>query len=204
MAAKKIAEEWRPVKGYEGRYEVSNLGRVRSLPGGKRHGKVLCGNPGRGGYLSVTLCRGATRKQAPIHALVLTAFSGERIGNQQCAHRNHNRQDNRLSNLRWASPSENTQDRIESGFRLSGVANPNAALTDELVAEARRRYLGGETAKQIAESLPIRIHDSMLHRAIVGDSWSHVPEAVPKGLGRPNSPRRLAARYRQEPKETEA
>ena len=112
----KIQEEWRPVVGYEGRYEVSNLGEVRSLPrtmkarhGGKpggyhMKGKILKKNDSPNGYYFVPLGKG---KSGFVHRLVLEAFVPNPENKPCCDHIDANRHNNRVDNLRWATYFEN-------------------------------------------------------------------------------------------------
>lgn len=109
-------EEWRPVVGYEGLYEVSNLGRVRSLPRTMktRHGKpenryhlkgrILKQIRTSRGYLVVMLGKG---NQAFVHRLVLSAFVPNPENKPFCDHIDADRTNNIVSNLRWATYSEN-------------------------------------------------------------------------------------------------
>jgi hypothetical protein len=105
-----ICERWLPVPGYEGRYEVSDLGNVRSLPRQRTRGGVLS-QIERYGYLSVCL----SGRMFSVHRLVLLAHVGPCPKGMETAHCNGNRKDNRLSNLRWATKSENTADRAAHG-----------------------------------------------------------------------------------------
>jgi len=118
-------EQWRPVAGYEGLYEVSDQGRVRSLTrivSGKRfQGKLL--NPyagGRKGYLQVWLAS-PNRKKFYLHYLVARAFHGERPLSNDCRHLNDNHLDNRAVNLAWGTRSQNIQDAILNGKIKTGL-----------------------------------------------------------------------------------
>ena len=106
-------EIWKPVVGYEGLYEASNLGRVRSLDridklGRIRHGKVLKPKTTGCGYLQVTLCDGFTKKQTLVHRIICRLFHGEPADSEmQVDHLNKTKSDNRASNLEWVTCSEN-------------------------------------------------------------------------------------------------
>ena len=103
-------EEWKAVSGYEGRYEVSNLGRIRSLSQ-KGHGpRVLKALPGRDGYLWLYLCKDGQRKGLYVHRLVALAF-GIIKPHEQADHANGNHLDNSPSNLRPATTSQNQANR---------------------------------------------------------------------------------------------
>ncbi|AUT00354.1 hypothetical protein CLI64_08120 [Nostoc sp. CENA543] len=103
------AEVWRPIPGYEGQYEVSNMGRVASLNYSRQKKRqVLKPRPERG-YLKVTLYNKHHSKQWKVHQLVLLAFVGERPKQLVTDHINRVKTDNRLANLRYVSRSENAR-----------------------------------------------------------------------------------------------
>lgn len=115
-------ERWRPVVGFEGLYEVSDLGRVRSLdrtvwcegpvkgryPSFKK-GRVLRPGPMASGHLSVVLGREAGSKT--IHSLVATAFIGPCPAGLEVRHLDGNPANNKLGNLEYSTRSRNTQDK---------------------------------------------------------------------------------------------
>ena len=122
-------EVWKPVPGYEGLYEVSNLGRVKSLP--RKVRIVRWGKEGqrpvpekilttttedhRFGHLFLYLCREGKRKRWYVHTLVLTAFVGPRPDGMECLHGDGDPANNRVENLRWGTSSENTLDSVRHG-----------------------------------------------------------------------------------------
>lgn len=115
-----IEEQWKPVVGYEGVYEVSDQGRVRSLDrqiasGRRLRGKVLAPRADSGGHLKVQLCVNGTSREKKVHRLVLEAFVGPCPPGMECCHGNDVPTDNRLANLRWASTSANAGDRVANG-----------------------------------------------------------------------------------------
>lgn len=109
-------EEWRPVVGYEGMYEVSDQGRVRSLDrvdsiGRLRRGRVL--SPSKGKYLRVRLGSGGQCADLSVHRLVLTAYIGVPPSADHVAmHLDDDPWNNNLSNLSWGTGSENVQQSI--------------------------------------------------------------------------------------------
>ena len=110
-------EEWRDVKGYEGLYQVSSMGRVKSLErklphwrGGERTVKERILKPvmDKGGYLRVGLCDGEKRKTFKVHRLVCEAYHENPDNKPQVNHINEIKTDNRACNLEWATARENS------------------------------------------------------------------------------------------------
>lgn len=108
MDATHTPEEWRPVVDWEGKYEVSNLGRVRSVC----NDRVKALTPNGRGYLVTGLGHG---RIAYVHRLVLDAFVGPRPEGMVSCHNNGDRSDNRLANLRYGTSSENNTDTVTHG-----------------------------------------------------------------------------------------
>lgn len=107
-----LTEEWRDIKGYDGRYQVSNLGRVRSLTTYiSSHGviheiqKTTIFKPGycgrNGGYKCVGLMKDGKRNRYRVHRLVAEAFIPNPNNLPMIDHINRNKSDNRVENLRW-------------------------------------------------------------------------------------------------------
>lgn len=115
-------EVWRAVPGYEGDYEVSNLGRVRSFKHSAA-GRLLAAHPaGTRGYPTVILC-GKKRVNAKVHHLVLLAFVGPRPPGLMGLHGDDDPTNNRVENLRWDTQASNEQDKVRN-FRASARQLP--------------------------------------------------------------------------------
>jgi hypothetical protein len=117
-------EEWRPVVDWEGAYEVSNCGRVRSLDrvtvcsDGRllpRTGRILQPVPAQHGYRTVALMVAGYKRTRKIHQLVLEAFVGPRPPGLVACHFDGNPSNNHLSNLRWDTFKANTEDMVRHG-----------------------------------------------------------------------------------------
>ncbi len=113
-------ERWLPVVGYEGIYEVSDQGRVRSLDridtrGHARREKVLRPRKTTRDHLAVALYADSVRTDFQVHRLVLEAFVGPRPAGMEGCHWNDIPTDNRLENLRWDTRSANVADSVRNG-----------------------------------------------------------------------------------------
>lgn len=136
-----MTEKWRDVPGYDSRYEVSSLGRVRSWarkgPGDKRldSPKILRPNLPEHGYADHTLfLPGGKRTRKRVCRLVLEAFVGPCPEGYEASHLNGDRADNHLSNLAWKTHLENIRDKYEHGTMYYGTRrdrrNPKWRLDD--------------------------------------------------------------------------
>lgn len=117
-------ERWLPVPRYEGYYEVSDHGRVRSVDrvisqrdGTRRkfRGTVISPQEINSGYLRVSLQRNQEKEYFLVHRLVLTTFVGPCPDGMETCHRDNDRHNNHLTNLRWDTRLENAADRIKAG-----------------------------------------------------------------------------------------
>ena len=106
-----MVEVWKDVPGYEGLYQVSSTGNVKSLPKmcgfRKDKGKILSPFINTSGYELVTLCKNNNQKHFQVHRLVAMAFIPNINNKPQVDHINRVRTDNRVENLRWVTVSEN-------------------------------------------------------------------------------------------------
>jgi hypothetical protein len=110
------AEQWRPILGWEGLYEVSNEGRVRSCEGRRQRPIVLVPLKTDKGYLRANLyAPGGRKERRTIHRAVLEAFVGPCPEGQQGCHNDGDRTNNRLENLRWDTPAGNSRDKLLHG-----------------------------------------------------------------------------------------
>lgn len=112
-------ESWLPVEGYEGLYEVSSYGQVRSLlrqtRTGPRCGKVLKPSPNKRGYYRVRLSKDGVACEMFIAPLVLKTFDRPRPDGLEARHLDGDKSNNRLLNLVWGTGSENTLDQVRHG-----------------------------------------------------------------------------------------
>ena len=166
-----MSEKWLPVLGYEGLYEVSNLGRIRSYPRQGTDGRIINILPSKKcGYMRVSLYRDGRRAAKKVHRLVLEAFVGPCPAGMEGCHNNGVRDDNQDSNLRWASRRDNCADAKLHGTAAMGEKNGSAKLSRVKVDKIRKLRASGHTYRSIAESFNVSIDTA--RSAAVGDTWA--------------------------------
>lgn len=151
-----VGEVWKPVVGHETRYLISNMGRVYSLNGGMRYRYkgVLLKPSSAKGYLRIKLHRPV--KEGRIHQMVLEAFVGPRPEGMDACHNDGNSLNNRLDNLRWASPKENMADAKKHGTACEGTRHYSAKFTENEVKYLRQRFpLSGLTYREFAATIGV-------------------------------------------------
>ena len=133
-------EIWKDIKGFEGIYQVSNLGRVKSFCGLKE--KILKPKLTRNGYYQVGLHKNSIRKFYCVHRLVYEAFNGTIPEGLQVNHTNEVKTDNRLSNLNLMTPKENMNwgTGIERRAKSKSKSILQYDLQDNLIKEYASIY----------------------------------------------------------------
>lgn len=163
-------EIWRSVKGYEDLYEVSNIGRVRSLDrvirmrykSGKFNDRSFPGMIRKNilneyGYYFVRLCDHGKENGHLVHRLVAQAFLGNPPdGKDIVNHKNGIRTDNSVENLEWCNKSENALHainilKVSWGDHCKGEKNPKCKLTDQDVLDIRQLSKSGATNTALAK-----------------------------------------------------
>ena len=112
-------EHWKPIVGYEGRYEVSTEGNVKSI----KSSKVLIPQARKHGYLAVWLYKNGGRRQVSVHRLVAEAFCEKHDGDTEVNHLNEDKTDNRAENLEWCNHKYNTNYGTTQERRASKIRN---------------------------------------------------------------------------------
>lgn len=131
-----VREEWRPVVGYEDRYEVSNWGRVRSwAPWGGRvpdEPRYIALRLHRDGYIKVGLSRAGKVTWFQVHRLVAIAWHGAPSDESlEVRHRDGSRTNNQADNLCWGTAKENAADRRAHGRDTVGINNGMTKLSPD-------------------------------------------------------------------------
>ena len=177
-------ETWLPVLGFEGKYEVSDMGRVRSLtrtvPGKKGHtqvkkGKVLRPYISRTGYPAVHLKDCAHLRNITVHRLVMEAFRGPCPEGYECAHNDGVRSNARLTNLRYDTRKGNHADKLTHGTWQGGDNSPAARLTALKVRAIFTLLELGWSMTTLADIFDVDRTTIGLIKS--GRNWSHVTGA---------------------------
>jgi hypothetical protein len=172
-------EKWKPVTGYEGLYDVSNLGEVRSYQRSDKprlRGDLL--TPGlSSGKRTVILYKGGCRVTRLVSHLVLEEFIGPRKPGEEARHGPRGPLDDSEANLCWGTREENQGlDRVRDGTSNRGTRQWMAKLTDAGVLECRRRYAAGEVQRALA--IEFGISSGAMSQVITGARWGWLPGAV--------------------------
>lgn len=177
-----ILEQWRDVIGFEGFYQVSDGGNVRScdrviirsffeskIKGFNRKQFI---DPD--GYLCIRLYKNAVAKRFTTHSLVMRAFVGDGLEGFEINHKNGIKTDNRLENLEYCTSSQNTQHAYDMGLKHlpKGTLNPSAKLKESDILDIRKRLKQGEHHLAIANLYGV--DRRTIYSIKVGDRWKHV------------------------------
>jgi len=178
-----INEEWRDAVGYEGFYQVSNFGNVRSCD---RY--VKCMNEGvallKGkarkiclsidGYPRVTTRQSGKGRTETVHTLVAKAFLGDRPVGYHVNHLDGNKQNNFVGNLEYCTQSENQIHAYRLGLKkgLKGESSSRAKLKACDIPEIRNRLAKGQSTSSIAKEY--KVSQSTIYFIHTKRSWSHI------------------------------
>lgn len=142
-------ERWLPVVGYEGFYEVSSLGRVKSLNYNKTgKEKIMKQVKNRNGYLQVGLCKNGKMILKSVHRLVAVAFIPNPNNYPQVNHINENKEDNRVDNLEWCTRKYNTNYGTRNERISSKLTNHEKKSKPVLCVETGVVYISAHEAER--------------------------------------------------------
>lgn len=170
---------WKTVPSAK-RYEVSENGEVRTWAK-KGPGRRLMDAPKemsvqirKDGYVRASIRRDDGTVGAYVHRLVLESFVGPCPEGRECRHLNGIRDDNRLCNLAWGTPSENSADRERHGSLNPPVGERcgSAKLREFDVIEIRRLYGGGMSQRAIARKFGVM--QSAISKIVLRQRWKHI------------------------------
>jgi len=177
-----MKEIWKPVVGYEGYYEVSSIGRVRSVDRFVRHnfgglslkkGCNVKNHQNKLGYLQVSLSKQGKKKLLLVHRLVATAFIPNLLGLPQVHHKDDVKNHCDKDNLEWTTGRLNKDYAMASGLIPKGEKQHWAFMTKEKVLQMRNLYSQGVThIKTLAEVF--NISEGGAYAIIHRRNWKHI------------------------------
>lgn len=180
-----VKEIWRRIDGYEGLYEVSNWGRVRSVERlqkyrkknkvfiRKKQKRILKNNVTFYGYGEVSLYKnGKVIKRAMVHRLVAQTFIKNPLKKTQINHIDCNKLNNYVENLEWCTPSENIKHSIENNLHVdnSGELNGMSKLTKLEVSKIKKIY-SKRALKQKEIANMYNVSPSLISLITSGKRW---------------------------------
>lgn len=174
-----MIEEWREIAGFDGWYEVSNLGRVRSWKN-NRWGRVKTPRTlkpffiGQHEYLGIALVDEGGKHNHYIHQLVAEVFGHKRPAGFVCRHLDGDKYNNTPGNLQWGTARENSADTVAHGRSNRGARCPNSILTEGQVLEIFAR--ANEPPASLAREFGV--HRATIHNILDADTWSWLTGAA--------------------------
>lgn len=181
------SEQWKDIQGYEGIYQVSNHGRIKSKArivrstsgvgkGSKRTypERIMAQHRvGSGGYLAVALYKGDGGSTKTVHRLVFEAFVSNPLGLPEVNHKDGNKDNNHYSNLEPATRMQNCRHAVESGLmKIRGEDNYFTKLTEKDVRLIREMHSCGTTQTEIAKKTGFQLAN--IHCIVRRKSWKHI------------------------------
>lgn len=177
-----MKEIWKDIKDFEGYYQVSSLGRVRSLTRtivekntGKSYilqGKILKERHMPNGYIQACLCKKSKYTYRYVHRLVAEAFISNPNNLKQVNHIDCVKTNNNISNLEWCNHFNNSQHAAKNGLFKRGENHHQTSLTDEQVKEIKKLLKKGLTQKKIADMF--KVQKGVINTINTGKTWKHI------------------------------
>lgn len=176
-----MPEIWRPVLNYEGYYEVSNKGRVRSLRHSRKRSykdpiRYMKLKPSKKGYVGVSLCKnGVIGTGNYLHRVVWEAFYGPIPEGMEINHDDGDKSNCKLSNLEICTHRQNIRHAQETGLAWifsKGSGNGYAKLDEERVRSIKRRLAAGGVQRRIAKEEKVSV--GTINLIYLGRTWKHV------------------------------
>jgi NUMOD4 motif/HNH endonuclease len=176
-------ERWRDIDGFDGVYQVSNLGRVRKVKRTGTHGpRMMASRVGSRGYVTVSL-KPLTARQRPylVHRLVAEAFHGAPPSpKHQCNHLDGNKTNNCTTNLEWVTCSQNhlhahrKLGRTSVSPGVKGSEHGCAVLNEEAVREIRVALKQNPKPTHASLATAYDVSQWTIRDIAQGKSWKHV------------------------------
>ncbi len=168
-------EIWKDIDGYESVYQISNLGRVRSLRdcNQKPREKILSPYKSHNGYLQINLVRREKKSTFKLHRLVAQAFIPNPENKPEVNHIDGNKSNNHISNLEWCTHSENMQHAVKSGLVTQKHIRK---LTEQDVQTIRKEYIKGSKGSNgvLAMARKYNVCEMTIYKILQGKSYKNI------------------------------
>lgn len=181
-----MKEEWKDIPGYEGFYQASTKGRVRSLNrictvyrGSTKYKRKLKGKirslVNLNGYNGVRLSKDGDKKLIQVGRLIALTFIPNPNNKPQINHKNGIKTDDRVENIEWCTQSENTQHAYDNGLikKRLGENHHNSILTKVEVANIRDEYETGEVSQQYLAN-KYSVARKTIGHIVNFNTWTHI------------------------------
>ena len=175
-------EKWKDIEGYEGIYQVSNTGKVKSLKRSVKHytgstrtvNERLLKHTIVNGYCHVDLSKYGKRERFLVHRLVASAFLKNPNRKPQVNHIDGNKINNNVNNLEWSTANENVLHGYRTGLTkpMTGSKNGHSKLSELEVIEIRNMYSKGRTQKELAEKF--KVSTWTIQGIVENRTWNNV------------------------------
>ena len=172
-----MEENWKDIQGYEGLYQVSNLGMVKSLERSVYHPitkiqkipqKILKPDIKRG-YASVALCLNGIKKSFVIHRIVAFHFVENYQSKPEVNHIDGNKLNNVFTNLEWCTSSENQIHAVKNNLQKSGEEHANSKLNEKQAKEIKTSNLSYSQLAKI-----YGVNKSCIYSCKKGKTWKNI------------------------------
>lgn len=179
-----MEEIWKDIAGYEGYYQISNLGRVKSLEriaitkiGSKQpvNERILVAGYDTAGYYRVALCKNAKSRTRKVHRLVAQAFIPNPENKKTVNHKNGIKDDNRVENLEWATYKENNDHAIDTGLLIKNCRKGDECSFSKLKGSdipVLRELNNTMKHREIAKIY--NVHKSTIEGVVYRRNWKHI------------------------------
>ena len=186
-----MKEEWKDIIGYEGLYQVSNLGRVKSINrvvyynDGRKFNyssKILKVNINKRNYNNniVHLYKNGIRKAIPVHRLVATSFIVNNDNLPEVNHIDGNRNNNKVENLEWSSRKDNMKHAFDNGLINNiGINHGNNIYAESQIIEVKKLLLLKLPHKQIEEITGVK--KGTIEQISRNKQWKHITIKIEEG-----------------------
>lgn len=190
-----MEEKWKPIPGFEGLYEASTEGRIRSVDkiikmyhGGEwvRKGDIRTPTLNHSGYLRLSLCKGGVQYPTTVHRLIAKTWLENPKNFSEVNHKNENKTDNRVSNLEWCSRDYNIS--YGTARKRAGVANGRPVIQYTLGGDKIQEFYSGYEAQRRLGVLEQNINLCCLgkRQQAGGFRWKYADDRTPFQEYRPN------------------